>query len=287
MQNEGKKQRVALVTDSTSDITPELVSRTGVTVVPLSVNIGNEVLKDRIDITTDELFRRIAGGAGMPSTSQPSPADFEAVYQKLLETHDHVLSMHIASRLSGTAQSATLAAKTFPGKVTAFDSHLATGGLTLMVERAARMLESGSSLQDVLRALEVVKAKGTIRFTVGTLEYLKKNGRIGGARALLGGILNVKPLLTFEKNELTPGGRPRGNARALAETVEAVRQYVAANGPSRAIYIYTSDPAGVQPLREQAAALGVQEVAVLQTGTVIAAHIGPDAYGICLEPSEV
>jgi DegV family protein with EDD domain len=279
--------KTAVVTDSTSDLPANLVADLGVTVVPLSVNISGQVLKDGIEITTDELFRRISAGADMPSTSQPSPADFEAVYGRLLETHDHVISLHIASTLSGTSGSAVLAAQSFPGQVTAFDSHLATGGLALVVERAARMLRQGNSLESVMAALEAIKARGTIRFTVGTLEYLRKNGRIGGARALLASVLNVKPLLTFERNQLTPAGRPRGAQRALAETIEGVKAYLAANGPSRASYIYTSDPKGVQPLREQATALGVQEYATFQTGTVIAAHIGPDAYGICLEPIEV
>ena len=169
---------VAVVTDSTSDLPDALAAQLGVEVVPLYVNFKGQVLKDHLEINTSTIFEGVKGGAAMPSTSQPTPVDFENAFKKALEKAEHVLCLTISSGLSGTFQSANLAAQTLPGKITVIDSSTTCGSLAMMVERAVRLLNTGSSLQDVIAVLERTKKVMNLRFSVGSLDFLKKNGRI-------------------------------------------------------------------------------------------------------------
>ena len=278
---------VAVVTDSTSDLTPSLVQSLGVEVVPLYVNFRGQVLKDNLEIHTSDIFQGVREGAAMPSTSQPTPVDFENAYRRALEKADHVLVPLISSRLSGTFQSATLAAQGFAGKVTPYDSGAASGSLAMMVDRAVRMLRAGSSVADVTSALDKVKAKMALRFSVASLDFLKKNGRIGGAQALIGGLLNIKPILEVREGKVEAAGRARGSKAALDDVITHLRTYKAQHGRVRATYIYTDKPDDVQALRDAGKGLGVEEFAVLQTGTVIASHVGPGTYGVLAEPADV
>lgn len=278
---------VAVLTDSVSDIKAPKAQQMGVTVVPLYVNFRGQVLKDEIEISTNDIFKGVAEGAGMPSTSQPTPVDFETAYTRLLETHDHVLTITLSSKLSGTLQSAQIAAANFPGKITVFDSQTASGTQAMMVERAARMFKAGSSLQDVLAKLELVRTRQMLRFSVATLDYLKKNGRIGGAQALLGGLLNIKPILGLKDGRVDSVGRERGAQKALAHVIGELKDFVAKNGKSRCAYIYTDRPEDAEALREAGRSLGIEEFGVMQCGPVIAAHVGPGTYGALIEPVEV
>jgi DegV family protein with EDD domain len=278
---------VAVITDSTSDLQPERAAALGIEIVPLYVNFQGRVLKDVVEISTSDVFAGVQAGAAMPSTSQPTPADFQAVYERALATNDHVLSLHISSKLSGTMHSAQMAAQSFGGRVTVHDTTLASGGLAMMGDRAARLLREGVAVPEVVATLEKVRERADIRFTVATLDFLRKNGRIGGAQALLGGLLNIKPLLKVEGGRVEAAGRARGAQKALAETVEVLRAYGAKNGPSRASYLYADTPESVEGLRQAGRDLGFVEFEVHRIGAVIASHVGPGTYGVCLEPLEV
>ncbi|NJK46551.1 MAG: DegV family protein [Pleurocapsa sp. SU_196_0] len=279
--------KVAVLTDSTSDIHGEMETRLGVTVVPLYVNFQNQVRKDYLEIKTGDIFNGVKNGAAMPSTSQPTPADFQREYERLLQTHDHVLSVHLSSKLSGTYASAELASREFPGKVTVFDSEVASGSLAMMVERATRLLQSGSSLSDVVGTLERVRKLTDLRFSVASLDFLKKNGRIGGAQALIGGLLGIKPILHLREGRVEAAGRERGPRAALENCIKNLREYKAKHGDVRATYIYTDKLEDADALRQAGKDLGVHEFAVLQAGAVIASHVGPGTYGVLAEPVKV
>jgi DegV family protein with EDD domain len=278
---------VGIVTDSTSDIHGELETRLGVTVVPLYVNFQDQVRKDYVEINTNQIFNGVKAGAGMPSTSQPTPVDFQREYERLLQSNDHVLSLHLSSKLSGTYASAELAAREFPGKVTVFDSEVASGALAMMVERAVRLSKAGSSVADIVATLERVRKVTDLRFSVGTLDFLKKNGRIGGAQALIGGLLGIKPILHLNQGRVEPAGRERGPRAALENCIKNLREYKAKHGDVRAAYIYTDKPEDAEALRQAGRDMGVQEFAVLQCGAVIASHVGPGTYGVLTEPVNV
>jgi DegV family protein with EDD domain len=278
---------IGILTDSVSDIKAPLATQLGVKVVPLYVNFRGQVLKDELEIRTLDLFKGIAEGAAMPSTSQPTPADFEQAYRELLANFDQILVITISSKLSGTMQSAVLAAQGFPGKITVFDSLSASGSQAMMVERAVRLAKQGANIPDIVSTLEKVRARMMLRFSVATLDYLKKNGRIGGAQALLGGLLNIKPILGLNEGRVESVGRERGAQKALAHVIDELKDYVARNGKCRAVYLYTDKPDDVTALRDAGRGLGIEEFGVFQVGPVIAAHVGPGTYGALIEPVEV
>jgi len=279
--------KVAVVTDSTSDIHGALEAELGVTVVPLYVNFQGQVRKDYLEITTNQIFDGVKAGAAMPSTSQPTPVDFSREYERLLLNHDHVLSVHLSSKLSGTYASAELSSRDFAGKVTIFDSAVASGAQAMMVERAVRMLREGKELSDVVATLERVKRVTDLRFSVGSLDFLKKNGRIGGAQALIGGLLGIKPILHLNDGRVEAAGRERGPRAALENCIKHLREYKAKHGEVRAAYVYADKPADVDALRAAGREIGVHEFAVLQTGAVISSHVGPGTYGVLAEPVNV
>ncbi len=279
--------KIALVTDSTSDIKPDLAAQMGITVVPLYVNFKGSIHKDVLEINTHDIFDGVKAGAGMPSTSQPTPVDFSREYERLLQTHDQILSIHLSSKLSGTFNSAELSAKDFAGRVSIFDSKVASGSMAMMVERAKRLIESGATPESILATLEKVSAMANLRFSVASLDFLKRNGRIGGAQALLGGLLGIKPILHLVDGKIEAGGRERGARAALDNVVKNLREYTAKHGKVRAAYIYTDKPEDVQAAREEGQKMGVEEFAVMQCGAVVAAHVGPGTYGVLSEPVNV
>lgn len=272
--------KVAIVTDSTSDLQAR-AAEMGVEVVPLYVNFQGKIHKDWVEITPADIFAGVAAGAAMPSTSQPSPADFKAAYEHALQKADHVLSIHISSKLSGTVGSANLAAQEFPGKVTVFDSLAASMGIGMMVERAKELLDQGADLKQVLVELERIRADHIVRFTLATLDYLKKNGRIGGAQALLGGLLGIKPILTVKEGKVEAAGRARGEKKALAEMVESLKTWAAGRQKIRIFYLYNAEESDVAAFKAavEATGLPLEERVTSSIGGVISTHTGPGLYG--------
>lgn len=272
--------RIALVTDSTSDLQAR-AREMGVEVVPLYVNFQGKVLKDWLEIKPADIFQGVSAGAAMPTSSQPSPADFKEAYQRALQKADHVLSIHISSKLSGTAQSAMLAAQEFPGKITVFDSLAASMGIGMMVERAHEMLSQGADLNQVLVELERIRADNIVRFTLATLEYLKKNGRIGGAQAFLGSLLGIKPILTLKEGRVEPAGRARGEKKALAEMVDAFKTWGAGRKKIRVYYLYNTDERELNNFKAamESTGLPLEVRATSEVGGVISTHAGPGVYG--------
>lgn len=272
--------KVAIVTDSTSDLQTR-AAKMGVEVVPLYVNFKGKIHKDWVEITPNDIFEGVKAGAGMPSTSQPSPADFKTAYEHALQKADHVLSIHISSKLSGTVQSAQLASQDFPGKVTVFDSLAASMGIGMMVERAKELLDQGADLQQVLVELERIRADHMVRFTLATLDYLKKNGRIGGAQALLGSLLGIKPILTLKEGRVEAADRARGEKKALAEMVEALKNWAAGRQKIRIYYLYNAEESDLTAFKTavQAAGLPLEERLTSSIGGVISTHTGPGVYG--------
>ncbi|HEX2865212.1 MAG TPA: DegV family protein, partial [Deinococcales bacterium] len=259
----------------------------GVTVVPLTVTFGGQNFPDGSGPSVPEMLAQVQAGAALPKTSQPTPAAFEAAFDRALTTASNVLCITLSSNLSGTFAVASLAARPYPGRVTVLDSLNSSGAQGLMVERAARLLSGGAGLVEVLDLLGRLRHLVSIRFSVATLEFLRKNGRIGAAQAFFGGLLNVRPLLEYQDGEMHAAGRPRGAERALQETVSGVTDYVNRHGKSRAWFIYSQSPEDAAPLQAACRGLDLEVVRSHQVGAVIASHVGPRAYGVCLEPLNV
>ncbi len=202
---------VKIVTDTLSDITSDLAQELGVTVVPLYVRFGNEVYRDRVEITTEEFYRRLVTEAALPSTTQPTPNDFIEVFNKLAKETDEILVIVVSSKLSGTYQSALQAKDLVKGKcrIEIVDSLSVAMGLGLIVMAAVRAVQTGSSLNEVADLARGAIPRIHIIAYFDTLKYLAKGGRIGKAENMLGSMLSVKPILTVRDGEMAPLTRVR------------------------------------------------------------------------------
>ncbi|MFC4453195.1 DegV family protein [Deinococcus sonorensis] len=276
---------INIVTDSTSDLTLEEQHQYGIVSVPLYVLFGGQMYKDGLEITPADLFKGLREGKKTPSTSQPSPAEFAAAYEQALQSADEVLSLHISGQLSGTVGSARLAAQDFGGRVTVMDTHTVAMGLGMQAIRAQQRAAEGRPMAEIVSELERLQRHAHIRFTVETLDFLRMNGRIGGAAALLGGLLNIKPILAVQGGRVEAAGRVRGAKKALSEISQYARDYIRQHGRTRISFICTDG--GETTLEELRASLQGQDFEDFgnhKFGAVIATHAGPGTYGLALEP---
>ncbi len=277
---------IRIVTDSTADLTPELVERYGIKVVPLEVLVEGKAYKDKIDISNDEYYKLLQSAKELPTTSQPSPAAFAETYRELAaEDAEHIISIHISSELSGTYQSSVLAAGLVDGavKVYNFDSRTATMGLGLIVLSAARLVEEGLELDVILQRIEEIIQKTAIYFLLDSLDNLHKGGRIGKASHLFGSLLNIKPVLCLSDGVISAYEKVRGNKdnkalerliAILAEKIDPDKKLYCTVGycDNREIADYM-----VEKLKEK---VQCDEFIYLQIGSVVATHIGMGAVGL-------
>lgn len=208
---------VKIVTDSTSDITDDLAQKLGVTVVPLTVSFGHESFLDRVEITTDEFYRRLSQESIFPTTTQPAPGAFADVYDRLAKETDEILVIVISSKLSGTYQSATNAKNIVDNKcrIEVIDSAKVAMSLGLIVIAAAEAAQSGASLDEVVAIVNARIPRSHLVIYFETLKYLAKGGRIGKAKGLLGSMLSIKPILTINEGEITPLTQRRSKAAGM------------------------------------------------------------------------
>lgn len=279
--------RIAIVTDSTADLPESERQELRVESVPLYVHFQGKIFKDWVEVTPAKLFEGIRAGAAHPSTSQPSPDDFNAVYTRLVQSHDQVISIHISAALSGTLQSANLAAQNHPGKITLIDSRSASLGVGSLVRSAARLRDQGKRIADIVAEVEKLRDATFLAFSVATLEFLKRGGRIGGAQALLGSLLNIKPVLTTKDGKVDALGKARGQSKAIAMMVDHFKAHAAKVGPLDLYYIFGVDPQAVEPLKRavDASGLPVAKARSYEFGGVVGVHAGPGAYGAFASPA--
>jgi DegV family protein with EDD domain len=202
---------VKIITDTLSDITEDLAAELGVTVVPLYVRFGEEIFRDRVDITSEEFYRRLVSESALPSTTQPTPNDFLHVYNKLAAETDEILVIVVSSKLSGTYQSATQAKEMMKNKcrIEVIDSLSVAMGMGLIVVKAVNAVKDGAGLDEVAQLVRRSISLTHVAYLLDTLKYLAKGGRIGKASSLLGSLLSVKPILTMSEGELAPLTRVR------------------------------------------------------------------------------
>lgn len=277
--------KLAIVTDSTSDLTEEELSRLGVTRVPLYVSFRGETFRDWIDIDPATIIAGVSEGAHLPSTSQPSPEDFSAAYRQVVQDGaEAVLVITLSAELSGTYQSATAAKDAVGVPVRVFDSRSASLGIGAMVRAAVRLRDRGADLEGVEGAIADMRDSTFIVFTVATFDYLVKGGRIGRGSALVGSLLNIKPLLSLEEGVIAPLTRARGMKKALQEMVARLKAYADGHAGERVTvdYIHVQDLAAVERLKEAADAAGVQAESggFYQIGAVLTSHVGPGTFGL-------
>jgi DegV family protein with EDD domain len=277
-------ERIALVTDSLCDLPQELVNDYKVTVVPITIYFGEESFKDGVDITDAEFYARMRTSDVMPRTSQPAPLDFEIVYKQLLKEYDSIISIHISIKLSGTLQSATLARQSLSeadqARVHIFDTLSGSMGEGLIVHAAGEAIKEGKSTKQVVAAVEYAIENSGIIWIPGSLKYLQKNGRIGGASALLGSILNIKPLIGCRASVYTVD-KVRGLKNAVPKFIEHLKKKIDPASLIIANIINNNmDKEANELERAMNANFKVKKMLHSGMGPGIGCHIGPDTFGV-------
>ena len=266
----------AVVTDSTADLPDEWRERYGIEIVPLKVLFGKETFRDRIDMTSDQFFTRLAASTSLPTTSAPSPGEFAEVYRRLAEDHDGCISIHIGARLSATAEAARVGAEAVEGfKVNVIDSQTVSMPMAFLCRVAAKC----NSLEEATAAVEQRVKKCRVLALLDTLRYLEMGGRLSRAQAMIGTMLDLKPLLLVSENaEIKPVDRVRTRSRAIARMVEFFRSEM----PVETVAVMHAQTA-VEAERiagELRRELPDLELPIGQIGCVLGTHTGPKALGL-------
>jgi len=266
---------IKVVTDSSADLPAQLAEELGITVVPLYVRFGEEVYRDRVDISEDEFYQRLVRDPVHPSTTQPTPQDFTNVYQKLSKEADGIISIHISGKLSGTCSSALqggeLIGKSCPIEV--IDSQILTMGLGMLAIEAANMAKSGKSLPQVVEEVKRIIPGLHLLGLLDTLKYLALGGRIGKAKHLLGSILNVKPVLTLKDGEVMPAGQARTRTKGIDKLFDFVKN---AKDIQDLAVVYNTTPDDAQSLAERISSIFPKErIRLARLGPVLGVHCGP------------
>ncbi|SDG96601.1 EDD domain protein, DegV family [Alteribacillus persepolensis] len=284
--------RVKIVTDSTADIPKDLVKKYDITVVPLKVAIGNETFQDGVNLTTEAFYQKIESSEELPSTSQPTPYEFETVYRRIAENEADevtILSIHLSSQLSGTMQSATLAAEEVKDAVhvDVVDSKRASYAIGIIVVEIAKLAQDGADVKACKERLNTLLEETKVYFLVNTLEYLQKNGRIGKASALFGTLLKVKPVLSLsEDGQVYPYFKARGRKKALAAIREAVNEQYGSKPVHIGICHANALESGEELLEKTTSSLQVESTTITEIGAVIGSHVGPESVAVTVMPAK-
>jgi len=278
--------KVMIVTDSTSNIPEELMNGHQVKVLPLQVIWNGQILRDGVDIQPAEFYERLSVEKNMPSTSQATPEEFKQAYSELLDSGYDILSIHISSKLSGTLDSAIQAKREFKGaNIELVDSLSTSMALGFQVMSAARMAKMGATLDECKAVAEKAIKHTGVYFAVNTLEFLHRGGRIGGAAAFMGQLLNLKPLLELRNGKIEAVEK----VRTLSKTIDRLLDLVEARldkekGPVRLCAIHANAPAEAEELLARAVkripSTLVSDAVISTVSPVLGTHTGPGALGL-------
>jgi len=272
---------IKLIVDSTADMTPEVAARVGI--VPLTVHFGEQEYVSGVDIDSHKFYEMLVESDVLPTTSQATPFAFATAFGKAVAEGCDVVCLTCASRLSGTYQSAVIAAEDFPGKVHVVDSGTIAIGLGILVEYALQLLDRGCTAGEITRKLLQKREDIRLLALVDTLEYLKKGGRISATTAIAGGLLNIKPVLTITDGEIKVVGKARGSRQGNNLLVQEIRKSgVDFRKPLLLGYTGLSD-ALLQKYIADSASLWegkAESLPVSIVGSVVGTHVGPGAVAV-------
>jgi DegV family protein with EDD domain len=270
-------RNTAIVLDSTADFSDAQRQHANWRVVPLYVSFGTESYKDGLELGAHEFYERLRTSEVMPTTSQPTPGDFRAVYEEL-SGYERILSLHLASNLSGTYQSAASAADE---RVRVIDSESASVAIAMLALAVQRRLDRGTTDEEVDALVARYLESHGLLFTVDTLEFLARGGRIGKARAFAGQLMNVKPILSIRDGEVLPVKRVRGNRKAFQEFVDALDSQTRDEPGLRVGIAHAAAPDRMAQLEKMVRDRRPQATIEMKTslGAVIGAHAGPGTVG--------
>jgi DegV family protein with EDD domain len=266
---------IKIVTDSGSDISTELARELGITIVPLYIYFGEKVYKDGVDIGPDELYKKLEEDPVHPSTTQPMPSDFASTYDELARDCDGIVSVHLSSKVSGTYNAALQGSKITKSKceIHVIDSFSLSVGLGMIATAAARLARAGGNMAAVLDEIKKAMSQTQLRGLVDTLHYLLKGGRITKVRALVGTLLNVKPILAMREGELVQVGMTRSYSKGIEQLLEFVKNYPDLHEVAIA---HSTVPVEAESLKKDIVSrFNVEQVPVSRIGAGLGVHGGP------------
>ncbi|UMZ73310.1 DegV family protein [Natranaerofaba carboxydovora] len=279
---------IQIITDSTCDLPKKLIEEYNIHVIPLNIHFGEKVYKDGIDLTAENFYQLLeSSDQHHPTTSQPSPGDFMNLYKKVASSGDDIISIHISSELSGTYQSAVLANNMISESeedinIYTVDSRITSTSLGMMVLEAAKMADKDEDINSILKRIDELKNKIKTYFMVDTLEYLEKGGRIGKAQALVGNLLNVKPILALEEGIVVPQKKVRGRKKGLNYIIELIEKEFTDEKVNVAI-MHANTPDEIEKLENNVKErIDYNEKIVSELGPIVGTHAGPGTVGIAI-----
>jgi DegV family protein with EDD domain len=278
---------VAIVTDSTSDIDPVTGAAAGITVVPLFVVFGDRSYRDYVDLSREDFYDMLQSQAVLPTTSQPTAAMFESAFAPAAQAGDEILCITISSQLSGTLNAAAAAATAFPEtRIIPYDSQSVAGGLGMMVLYARALADDGKSIDEIVAALDRWRASQRLYACIADLSHLQRTGRIGRARAALGTLMRVVPVLALKDGAIAAEAQVRTMPRARETMLDLTMQAVTDPSQARFAIVHVGAPelaqSVVAQLRERLNGVTPAKLDVWEAGPVIATHGGPGALGVCV-----
>lgn len=273
-------KKITIVTDSTWDRSSEDAERLGVKVVPLNVHFDDEQFLDGVTIDQKMFLKKLASSNSSPTTSQPSPIEFEKVFREELKKGNKVLYIGIDGIISGTFNSATIAKNTIESDdIYLIDSKTATAGLSILVQIAYDLVQKEDDIEIIISKINEIKRKIKVYAYVDTLKYLQKGGRLSSTQAFIGGVLNLKPIILLKDSVISSYDKARGKKSALKKIVEAVKKDgINTDYPVAFANIESRDSIDYL-IKEFEEAFNIKEYWIQELGSVVATHAGPGAAG--------
>ncbi len=274
---------IKIVTDSTCDLPPEFYKELDVTVVPINIQFGTETYLDGVEIDRETFYRKIEETGIIPATSQPSVGQFLEVYEKLAKKATDIISIHVTGKLSGTCRSAEMAAREVADKVRVhvFDSLSGSAGLGYMVLEAARAARAGSSVEQILDRLKVLRDRMNIIILMVDLRFARMSGRVGRLQSALASLLNVKVIVTAEEGLLELKEKVRTTARAIDRMVEMLKERLGTEEPVNLAVVHAQAPEeGLKLMERVKSIFNYKEIFLTDLATSLAVHFGPGTLGL-------
>lgn len=270
---------VKIVTDSAADLPADIAAAEQIRIVPLTVRFGDESFVSGVELTADDFWKKLHSTSDFPTTAAPSAGDFEEAYRELFDQGaDEIVSVHLSAKLSATHQSATVAARNVEGSVEVVDTQGVSAATGLMARRAAALAREGRDAAAIASELASLRDRFRVFFVIDTLEHLRRGGRIGGAQAMLGTMLKVKPVLGLVSGVVEPVGRVRTRGKSLDHLAGLVTQHATSIDE---FYVVSGDAPDLESflglLRDQ---VSFPPENVWTLGPVVGAHSGPGVIGV-------
>ncbi|WOV82882.1 DegV family protein [Sporosarcina jeotgali] len=271
--------KIKVVTDSTADLTEEEISKYGIQVVPLSIHIDGDVFQDQIDIKPLEFLEKMAASDELPKSSQPSSGTFTELYNELGKDGSEVISIHMTGGMSGTVKSAEAAAEMTDTSVTVIDSRYISHALSFQVLEAAKLAQQGKTMNEIVQHLNEVRSKTMLFVVVDKLDNLVKGGRIGKGKAIIGSLLNIKPIASLQDGVYTPVGKARSHKQVAAQLFASFKEDTAGKIVKGVGISHAQGLAMAEPLMRLIEESGFKDIRFSFTSPVVSTHTGAGAIG--------